>query len=302
MEGTEGTSFVEGLEFLPDQEFLLVTGMSGAGKNAATKVLEEFGWYVVDNPPIALIPALVEMSTDPENEILRLAVVLDVRTRGLVNNVDQVYRFVDELGKKARILFLDASEDALVQRFNSVRRRHPLQTGDGIVDGINKERTILTGLQTRADVLVDTSSLSVHDLRRRLEIPFGNPEFGFQIIVESFGFKYGVPRDVDFQLDMRFLPNPYWNPELRGLTGRDPRVSDFVLSKANVGDYLENARTMARIAMDGYRREGKRYMILGVGCTGGKHRSVAVAENLAAGLRSLENVEVTVVHRDLGRE
>ncbi|WP_333619823.1 RNase adapter RapZ [Dietzia sp.] len=302
VEGTVQTNFPVDAGFLPDQEFLIVTGMSGAGKNAATKVLEEFGWYVVDNPPIEAIPALAQVSTHRGQELKRLAVVLDVRTLGLINHLDEVYRFVDELGDQARILFLDASEDVLVKRFNSVRRRHPLQTGDGIVDGINKERSILTGLHTRADVLVDTSSLSVHDLRRRLEIPFGNPEFGFQIIVESFGFKYGVPRDVDFQLDMRFLPNPYWEPELRELNGRDKKVANFVLSKANVEAYIESARTMARIAMDGYRHEGKRYMILGVGCTGGKHRSVAVAEHLGASLGSLENAEVTVVHRDLGRE
>lgn len=287
---------------LPDQEFLLVTGMSGAGKNAASKVLEEFGWYVVDNPPIETFPALAQVATKPDEPIMRLAVVLDVRTLGLMNNLNLVYRFIAAFGKQLRVLFLDASEDSLVQRFNSVRRRHPLQTGDGIVDGINKERDHLTGLFTRADVVVDTSSLSVHDLRRRLEVPFGNPEFGFQVIVESFGFKYGVPRDVDLQLDMRFLPNPYWVPELRRYSGRDAAVSEYVLSDPSVEDYLESAEKMAEIAMEGYRREGKRYMILGVGCTGGKHRSVAVAEQLGKRLRTLDNVEVAVVHRDLGRE
>ena len=287
---------------LPDQEFLLVTGMSGAGKNAASKVLEEFGWYVVDNPPIETFPALAQVATKPDEPIMRLAVVLDVRTLGLMSNLNLVYRFIAAFGKQLRVLFLDASEDSLVQRFNSVRRRHPLQTGDGIVDGINKERDHLTGLYTRADVVVDTSSLSVHDLRRRLEVPFGNPEFGFQVIVESFGFKYGVPRDVDLQLDMRFLPNPYWVPELRRFSGRDAAVAEYVLSDPSVEDYLESAEKMAEIAMEGYRREGKRYMILGVGCTGGKHRSVAVAEQLCRRLRSLDNVEVAVVHRDLGRE
>lgn len=287
---------------LPDQEFLLVTGMSGAGKNAASKVLEEFGWYVVDNPPIETFPALAQVATKPGEPIMRLAVVLDVRTLGLMNNLNLVYRFIAAFGSQLRVLFLDASEDALVQRFNSVRRRHPLQTGDGIVDGINKERDHLTGLSTRADVVVDTSSLSVHDLRRRLEVPFGNPEFGFQVIVESFGFKYGVPRDVDLQLDMRFLPNPYWVPELRRFSGRDAKVADYVLSDPAVGNYLESAGKMTEIAMEGYRREGKRYMILGVGCTGGKHRSVAVAEELGTRLRTLDNVEVAVVHRDLGRE
>ena len=287
---------------LPDQEFVLVTGMSGAGKNAASKVLEEFGWYVVDNPPIETFPSLAQVATKPGQPIMRLAVVLDVRTLGLLNNLNLIYRFIAAFGSQLRVLFLDASDDSLVQRFNSVRRRHPLQTGDGIVDGINKERDHLTGLYTRADVVVDTSSLSVHDLRRRLEVPFGNPQFGFQVIVESFGFKYGVPRDVDLQIDMRFLPNPYWVPELRRFSGRDPRVSEYVLSDPTVESYLESVGKMAEIAMDGYRKEGKRYMILGVGCTGGKHRSVAVAEELATRLRTLDNVEVAVVHRDLGRE
>lgn len=287
---------------LPEQEFVLLTGMSGAGKNAATKVLEEFGWYVVDNPPLALIPDLAREIFRDGEPLMRVAVVLDVRTRGLLENLPQVYALKGALGTQLRILYLDASEDTLVKRFNEVRRRHPLQTGDGLVDAIARERAILTGLHTRADMVVDTTNLSVNDLRRRLEAVFGNPSFDFQVTVESFGFKYGVPLDVDFQLDMRFLPNPYWEPELRRFSGLDERVSRFVLADPKVEQYLENAVEMAQIAMHGYRREGKRYMIVGVGCTGGKHRSVAVAERLAQILRGTENVDVAVMHRDLGRE
>lgn len=287
---------------LDTQELVLLTGMSGAGKNAATKVLEEFGWYVVDNPPVAMIPVLAKEFSRTDDPISRVAVVLDVRTRGLQENLTQVYALKRELGTQLRILYLDASEETLIKRFNAVRRRHPLQTGDGLVDAIERERAILTGLHTRADVVVDTSNLSVHDLRRRLEAAFGNPSFDFQVTVESFGFKYGVPLDVDFQLDMRFLPNPYWEPELRRFSGLDERVSRFVLADPKVEKYLGNAVEMVQIAMEGYRREGKRYMIVGVGCTGGKHRSVAVAERLGQILSGGDNVDVAVMHRDLGRE
>lgn len=289
-------------KLLPGQEFVVVTGMSGAGKNAAEKVLEEFGWYVVDNPPLSLVPHLAEEAIGAEVPIERMAVGLDVRTRGLVENLQQVYSLKAALSNQMRILYLDADSDTLVKRYNAVRRRHPLQSGDGLVDALSRERAILTGLHTRADVVVDTSSLSVHDLRRRLEAPFGTPSCDFQITVESFGFKYGVPLDVDFQLDMRFLPNPYWEPELRRFSGLDERVSAFVLADPQVEKYLENAVDMVRIAMEGYRREGKRYMIVGVGCTGGKHRSVAVAERLGKVLADAAKVDVAVMHRDLGRE
>lgn len=282
-------------------ELLLISGMSGAGKGTASKVLEEFGWYVVDNLPLGFVEELLERVDGPDAEPRRLAIVADVRSLGFDEHIGRLLEHFD--GRpQARILFLDASDEALVKRFNNVRRSHPLQRGDGLVDGIERERRVLEGIRGRADVVVDSSSLSVHDLRHRLEPPFGDPGFDFHLTVESFGFKYGVPVDVDMLLDMRFLPNPHWVPELQPYTGREKPVQDYVLADPSIEEYLRAAVTMIELAMTGYRREGKRYMTIAVGCTGGKHRSVAISESLAGRLSGLDPVDVHVRHRDLGRE
>ncbi|MGX1768005.1 RNase adapter RapZ [Dietzia sp. NPDC055343] len=283
------------------RELLLISGMSGAGKGTASKVLEEFGWYVVDNLPLSFMSDFLERISESETGPQRLAMVVDTRSIGFDEHLDDLLGHFDgSVG--GRILFLEASDEALVSRFNNVRRSHPLQSGGGLVDGIVRERRILEGLRGRADVVVDTSSLSVHDLRHRLETPFGDLGFDFHLTVESFGFKYGVPVDVDMLLDMRFLPNPHWIPELQPHTGRDKPVQDYVLADESIEEYLRSAETMIRLAMKGYRREGKRYMTIAVGCTGGKHRSVAISESLAGRLSALDAVEVHVRHRDLGRE
>ncbi len=282
-------------------ELLLISGMSGAGKGTASKVLEEFGWYVVDNLPVNLVEDLVVRVVANGDAPSRLAVVADVRSLGFDEHLPALVERFDGQ-PRSRILFLEASDEDLVKRFNSVRRSHPLQRGDGLIDGIKRERTLLEGVRGRADVVVDTSSLSVHDLRHRLESPFGDPGFDFHLTVESFGFKYGVPVDVDMLLDMRFLPNPHWVPELQPHTGREKPVQDYVLADPSIDEYLLSAVTMISLAIDGYRREGKRYMTIAVGCTGGKHRSVAITESLAARLSGLDAVEVHVRHRDLGRE
>lgn len=282
-------------------ELLFISGMSGAGKGTASKVLEEFGWYVVDNLPVGLVEELLDRVLASGDAPTRLAVVADVRSLGFLDHLQALVQRLDAR-ERTRILFLDASDEALVKRFNNVRRSHPLQSGDGLVDGIQRERRLLEGIRGRADVVVDTTSLSVHDLRRRLESPFGDPGFDFHLTVESFGFKYGVPVDVDMLLDMRFLPNPHWIPELQPHNGREKPVQDYVLADPSIEEYLASAVTMIRLAMDGYRREGKRYMTIAVGCTGGKHRSVAITESLASRLSALEAVDVHVRHRDLGRE
>lgn len=281
--------------------FLLISGMSGAGKGTAAKVLEEFGWYVVDNLPVDMVDELLDNIRGRREDVTRVAIVADVRSMSFQDRLPALLQRVGE-HPDARVLFLDASDEALVRRFNNVRRAHPLQRGDGLIDGITRERRLLEGLRGAADVLVDTSALSVHDLRRRLETPFGDPGFDFHLTVESFGFKYGVPVDVDMLLDMRFLPNPHWVPELRPLTGRNEQVQDYVLADPSVPRYLDSAEDMITLAMQGYRREGKRYMTIAVGCTGGKHRSVAVTEALARRLSGLDAVEVSILHRDLGRE
>ena len=289
------------VEINEPRELLLISGMSGAGKGAASKVLEEFGWYVVDNLPLAFVGGFLAQVGSAETGPDRLAMVVDTRSIGFDAHIDELLSHFD--GKpNARILFLEASAEALVSRFNNVRRSHPLQSGGGLVDGIVRERRILEGVRGRADVVVDTSSLSVHDLRHRLETPFGDLGFDFHLTVESFGFKYGVPVDVDMLLDMRFLPNPHWIPELQPHNGREKPVQDYVLADESIEEYLRSAETMIRLAMKGYRREGKRYMTIAVGCTGGKHRSVAISESLAGRLTDLDSVEVHVRYRDLGRE
>ena len=283
------------------RELLLICGMSGAGKGTASKVLEEFGWYVVDNLPLKFIGELVDRLGETEEEPRRFAIVADVRSLGFDEHIGELLGRFD--GRpQARILFLDASDEALVKRFNNVRRSHPLQSGDGLIDGIQRERKVLEGIRGRADVVVDTTALSVHDLRHRLEKPFGDLGFDFHLTVESFGFKYGVPVDVDMLLDMRFLPNPHWIPELQAHTGREKPVQDYVLADESIEEYLRAEVTMIGLAMTGYRSEGKRYMTIAVGCTGGKHRSVAISESLAGRLAGLDSVDVHVRHRDLGRE
>lgn len=283
------------------RELLLISGMSGAGKGTASKVLEEFGWYVVDNLPLEFVGELLERMQESDAEPRRLAIVVDVRSLGFDEHIaDLLERFHGS--PQAKVLFLDASDEALVKRFNNVRRSHPLQSGDGLVDGIERERKVLEGIRGLADVVVDTTSLSVHDLRHRLETPFGELGFDFHLTVESFGFKYGVPVDVDMLLDMRFLPNPHWIPELQPYTGREKPVQDYVLADESIEEYLRSAVTMINLAITGYRREGKRYMTIAVGCTGGKHRSVAISESLAGRLSGLDAVDVHVRHRDLGRE
>lgn len=283
------------------RELLLISGMSGAGKGTASKVLEEFGWYVVDNLPLEFVGELLERMQESNAEPRRLAIVVDVRSLGFDEHIaDLLERFHGS--PQAKVLFLDASDEALVKRFNNVRRSHPLQSGDGLVDGIERERKVLEGIRGLADVVVDTTSLSVHDLRHRLETPFGELGFDFHLTVESFGFKYGVPVDVDMLLDMRFLPNPHWIPELQPYTGREKPVQDYVLADESIEEYLRSAVTMINLAITGYRREGKRYMTIAVGCTGGKHRSVAISESLAGRLSGLDAVDVHVRHRDLGRE
>ncbi|MDV8000286.1 RNase adapter RapZ [Rhodococcus sp. IEGM 1408] len=283
------------------RELLLISGMSGAGKGTASKVLEEFGWYVVDNLPLEFVGELLERMQESNSEPRRLAIVVDVRSLGFDEHIAELLESFHG-SSQAKVLFLDASDEALVKRFNNVRRSHPLQSGDGLVDGIERERKVLEGIRGLADVVVDTTTLSVHDLRHRLETPFGELGFDFHLTVESFGFKYGVPVDVDMLLDMRFLPNPHWIPELQPYTGREKPVQDYVLADESIEEYLRSAVTMINLAITGYRREGKRYMTIAVGCTGGKHRSVAISESLAGRLSGLDAVDVHVRHRDLGRE
>ncbi|MHA6625436.1 RNase adapter RapZ [Pseudonocardia sichuanensis] len=284
-------------------EVALVSGLSGAGRSTAAKVLEDLGWFVVDNLPPELISTMVELGSRARGEITRIAVVMDVRSRAFTADLGTVIKDLDARGYKPRLLFLEASDAVLVRRFEQVRRSHPLQ-GDGrLVDGIAAERELLTPLRESADLVVDTSTVAVPQLRATLERAFGAESAQVtRVTLLSFGYKYGLPMDSDLVVDVRFLPNPFWIPELRDSTGRDEPVRDYVLSQDGAEEFITRYLDLLRLVGAGYRREGKRYLTVSVGCTGGKHRSVAISEEIARRLAGAEGVTVNVVHRDLGRE
>ena len=287
----------------PGIEVALVSGLSGAGRSTAAKVLEDLGWFVVDNLPPELIATMVELGARARGEVTKVAVVIDVRSRAFTVDLSAVIKDLDASGYKPRLLFLEASDAVLIARFEQVRRSHPLQ-GDGrLADGIAAERELLRPLREDADMVVDTSRLSVPQLRSTIERSFGSEASNrTRVTLLSFGFKYGLPMDSDMVVDVRFLPNPFWIPELRDHTGRDGDVRDYVLSQAGAEEFLTSYLELLRLIGVGHRREGKRYLTVSVGCTGGKHRSVVLAEELAARLAGEDGMMVSVVHRDLGRE
>ena len=284
-------------------QLVVVTGLSGAGRSTAAKCLEDLGWFVVDNLPPSLLPTMVDLGSRSQGAVSKIAVVVDVRSRAFSSDLRTALDEIGRLGVRPRVLFLEAGDDALVRRFESVRRPHPLQ-GDGrLVDGIARERELLRDLRGGADLVLDSSGLNVHELRGKVTAAFGGTGQGsrLQLTVLSFGFKYGLPVDADLVADVRFLPNPHWVPELRPHTGRDAPVRDYVLAQDGAAEFLDRYEGLLRLVFDGYAREGKRYALAAVGCTGGKHRSVAMTEQLAGRLAG-DGVDVSVVHRDLGRE
>jgi UPF0042 nucleotide-binding protein len=282
-------------------EVVVVTGLSGAGKNSAGRVLEDLGFFVVDNLPPALLQPMVELGA--RGDVRRFAAVVDVRSRAFSSDLQEAIRGLDAVGHRPRVVYVHARDEVLVRRYESVRREHPLQGSGRLIDGISEERALLTGIAGEADLWVDTSDLNVHQLRATLEAAFAleRATDPLSATVLSFGFKYGLPLDADLVVDARFLPNPHWLPELRPKTGRDPEVRDYVLSRDGAADFLDRYTDVLRLLVPGYRREGKRYLTLAVGCTGGKHRSVAIAEEFARRL-TVEGVAATARHRDLGRE
>jgi len=284
-------------------EVALVSGLSGAGRSTAAKVLEDLGWFVVDNLPPELIATMVDLGARARGEIARIAVVMDVRSRAFSADLGAVIKDLDARGYKPRLLFLEATDAVLVRRFEQVRRSHPLQ-GDGrLVDGITAERELLRPLRETADLVVDTSAVSVPALRATLERTFGvESEQVTRVTMLSFGYKYGLPMDSDLVVDVRFLPNPFWIPELREHDGRDEPVRDYVLSQEGAEEFITRYLDLLRLVGAGYRREGKRYLTVSVGCTACKHRSVAISEEIARRLAGSDAVTVNVVHRDLGRE
>ncbi|GAA1569005.1 RNase adapter RapZ [Actinomadura kijaniata] len=286
---------------IPD--IVIVTGMSGAGRSTAAKALEDLDWFVVDNLPPGLLATMADLGGRVKDAVPRIAVVVDVRSRAFTEDLHTAIGELEARGVHPRVVFLEAGDADLVRRFESVRRPHPLQ-GDGrLVDGIARERELVREVRAEADLVLDTSGLNVHELRAKIIGFFGNDtgESSLRATVVSFGYKYGLPVDADLVVDCRFLPNPHWVPELRPKTGRDTDVRDYVLGQRGAKEFLDAYTEVLRLLADGYEREGKHYVTLAVGCTGGKHRSVAMAEQFGARLRD-EGIEVQVAHRDLGRE
>jgi UPF0042 nucleotide-binding protein len=284
------------------REMLIVTGMSGAGRSTVANALEDLGWYVVDNLPPQMLRPLVDLSEHTGNAIPKVAAVVDVRGGKLFADVQEAVESL-RLNASVRVVFLDASDSVLVRRFEQVRRPHPLQ-GDGtLLDGIVEERNRMSGLRSQSDVVIDTSDLNIHQLAVVVGEHFGgDTDPGLRLTLLSFGFKYGLPADADMVADMRFLPNPYWVPELAPQTGLDEEVRDYVLSQPGADEFVDGYESALTPVFAGYRRENKRHATIALGCTGGKHRSVAVAEELGRRLRELPGLTVSVKHRDLGRE
>ena len=282
-------------------DVILVTGMSGAGRSTATRALEDIGWFVVDNLPPTLMTNVVDYVAQRTGS-RKVAVVADVRGGQLFEELRESLAAIKTTGHDLRVLFLEAGDEALVRRYESSRRPHPLQRDDSLLGAVQRERNLLSDLRADADIVIDTSNLNVHELRRSIEASFGDDDHvALRATVMSFGFKYGIPVDADLVADLRFLPNPYWDPKLKDLTGLDAAVNDYVVASDQAQEFLTKYAELIDLVEDGYLREGKRFVTIAMGCTGGKHRSVAMAENLSARLVK-SGVEVRVVHRDLGRE
>ena len=283
-------------------DIVVITGMSGAGRSTAAKSLEDLGWFVVDNLPPGLLPTMVDLAERSQGAVPKIAAVVDVRSRAFTTDLSSAIDGLSARKVAPRIVFLEASDETLVRRFDSVRRPHPLQDNGRVVDGIGAERNLLRDVRGVADLVLDTSALNVHELRARMRDHFGAQSgAGPRVSIMSFGYKYGLPVDADLVVDCRFLPNPHWIPELAPMTGQDAPVRDYVLSRPGAQDFLRAYLEALQVMLAGDEREGKHFVTLAVGCTGGKHRSVAITEFLAGKLAEA-GTDVQVTHRDLGRE
>lgn len=283
-------------------DFTVITGLSGAGRSEVAKCLEDLDYFVVDNLPPALIGKMASLANGAGGPS-KLAIVADVRGGVFFNELSRGLDQLKRLGIPYRILFLEASDEDLLNRFEATRRRHPLAPADRVVEGIRKERLMMESLKGEADLIIDTSGLSPHELRDRVRQAFssGSTRTGVQISIVSFGYKYGVPRDVDLVIDVRFLPNPHWVRELRPLPGTEERVRKYVKRQQAYAPFMERLTGLLDVTLPGYQAEGKAYLVIGVGCTGGRHRSVVVSEDLGRYFES-HDLKVTIEHRDLDRD
>jgi RNase adapter protein RapZ len=275
--------------------------MTGAGRSTAAKELEDLGYYVVDNLPPSLLRDVVRLVDESRGLVQPIAVVVDVRSGSFFQSL-QANLAQGATGRRTTLVFLEATDDVLVRRQEAARRPHPLQGTGRLLDGLQRERVVLADLRSESDLVIDTSGLNVHELTDRIAASFGTPDTtSLRVTVTSFGFKYGIPVDADYVADMRFLPNPHWIPELRGFTGKDSSVSTYVMEQFGAAEFLDGYVPVLEGVAAGYLREGKRFMTVAIGCTGGKHRSVAMTEEIAARLGKA-GYEVRATHRDLGRE
>jgi RNase adapter protein RapZ len=283
-------------------DIVVITGLSGAGRSTAAKSLEDLGWFVVDNLPPGLLPTMVDLAARSNGAVTKMAAVVDVRSRAFSTDLKSAISDLGARRASARVVYLEAADDTLVRRFDSERRPHPLQGTGRVTDGIAAERELLREVRGDADLVLDTSRLNVHELRAKMRDFFGGgTAAGLRLSIVSFGYKYGLPVDADLVADCRFLPNPHWIAELAPMTGQDEPAREYVLSRPGAQEFLQHYAELLRVVLPGYEREGKRFVTLAVGCTGGKHRSVAMADELAARIADA-GADVQVVHRDLGRE
>jgi RNase adapter protein RapZ len=283
-------------------ELLIVSGMSGAGRSTVGNALEDQGWYVIDNLPPQLLGPISDLFSLSKATLPRIAVIIDVRGGEFFNELQTYLAQLRSRKIQVRLLFLEANDQALVKRFESVRRPHPLQGSGTVLDGIANERRELLSLRESADIVFDTSESNVHQLTNRVAEAFSSNSKALKVNVMSFGFKYGLPADADLVADARFIPNPHWKDELRAKTGNDSEVSDYVLAQPGVADFVTNYVAALKSVLAGYRTENKRFATIAIGCTGGKHRSVAITNRIAELLADDPDVTIAVSHRDLGRE
>ena len=284
-------------------QILVITGISGAGRSTVANVLEDEGWYVIDNIPPQMLESIAELVTQDGAKVPKVALGIDVRARAVFDDLPAAIETLRKSDVDFSMLFLDAKDETIVARYEAQRRPHPLQGEGRVLDGIRAERSLFEGLRLASDRTIDTTGMNVHELARTVREMFADgPDKKLNLTVMSFGFKHGSPTDANFMADMRFIPNPHWIPELRPLTGQDAPVRDYVLSNSGAEEFISNYLEALRPVLEGYRREGKYYATIAIGCTGGKHRSVDVAAEIARRLSAFPEVNVHVLHRDKGRE